>query len=235
MKRVIPTMILAAGRGERLRPLTDHTPKPLLPVAGKPLIERQIEQLAAAGVRDLVINLHHLGEQIASTLGNGERFGLSIRYSRESEKLETGGGLLNALPLLGDGPLWLLNGDVLLDLPLADFPTELPPGSAMHMLLTPTPAVREHGDFDFDGQHVTGWGEAVVYCCFALLHGSLVREFAQRHGGLTVFSMREVFSELIDQGRLTGQLYNGDWIDIGSAAQLQAATQLLQARRTNRD
>ncbi len=223
-------MILAAGRGERLRPLTDHTPKPLLPVAGKPLIERQIEQLAAAGVTELVVNLHHLGEKIASTLGNGERFGLNIRYSRETSKLETGGGLLQALPLLGDGPLWLLNGDVLMDLPLAEFPTQLPAGSAMHMLLTPTPAFRAQGDFDFDGQWVTGWGEEVVYCCFALLEGALVKDFAQRHGNLRVFSMREVFAELIQERRLSGQLYCGDWIDIGSPAQLEAATQLLERR-----
>lgn len=231
MNRPIPTMILAAGRGERLRPLTDHTPKPLLPVAGRPLIERQIEQLAAAGVKDLVINLHHLGEQIASTIGNGERFGLRIQYSREEEQLETGGGLLQALSLLGDGPLWLLNGDVLLDLPLAHFPTELPVGSDMHMLLTPTPAVREHGDFSFDGHHVTGWGEQVVYCCFALLRGSLVRDFAVSRG-LTAFSMRDVFVELIKRGTLTGQLYHGDWIDIGSQAQLEAATRLLEQRQS---
>ena len=226
----IPTMILAAGRGERLRPLTDHTPKPLLPVAGKPLIQRQIEQLAAAGVKEVVINLHHLGEQIAHFLGDGARFGVRIQYSREVHKLETGGGLLHALPLLGDGPLWLLNGDVVLDLPLAEFPTELPAGSAMHMLLTPTAGVREHGDFLFDGYRVTGWGEDVVYCCLALIRGATVRDFAARHGQLTAFSMRAVFAELIERGALTGQLYHGHWIDIGSESQLKPATALLTRR-----
>lgn len=230
MNAAVPTMILAAGRGERLRPLTDRTPKPLLPVAGKPLIEYQLEQLAAGGVRDVVINLHHLGEQIESTVGNGDRFGLNIRYSHERDKLETGGGLLHALPLLGDGPLWLLNGDVLLDLPLAQFPTRLPEGSAMHMLLTPTPAARAHGDFTFDGHRVTGWGEDVVNCCFALLEGSLVRDFSTRHGGLTAFSMREIYVELIERGQMTGQLYHGGWIDIGSTSQLQAANALMEQR-----
>lgn len=218
-----PTMIFAAGRGERLRPLTDQTPKPLLQVAGKPLIERQVEMLCAGGVTDIVINLHHLGEQIESHLGNGERFGTRLRYSPETEKLETGGGLLHALPLLGDGPIWVLNGDVLLHLPVDAFPRELPPGSDMHMLLTPTPAFRAKGDFEFDGSHVTAWGDDVVYCCFALLEGRRVRQFADEHATGPAFSMRELFVELINQGRLTGELYHGPWIDIGSAAQLESA------------
>lgn len=219
-----PVMLFAAGRGERLRPLTDTTPKPLLPVAGVPLIERQITALAAGGVGEIVINLHHLGEQIAQRLGDGSRFGVQIRYSREATKLETGGGLLQALPLLGDGPIWLLNGDVLLDLPLQTFATTLPPGSDMHMLLTPTPAFREHGDFEFDGSHVTGWGEDVVYCCFALIDGRAFRAFTERAQPGEVFSMRELFSDLIERGRLTGELYHGDWLDIGSKAQLDAAS-----------
>lgn len=218
-----PTMIFAAGRGERLRPLTDHTPKPLLQVGGAPLIERQITQLAAGGVSDVVINLHHLAEQIEKHLGAGDRFGLRIRYSREQQKLETGGGLLEALPLLGDGPIWLLNGDVAMDLPIANFPTTLPAGSDMHMLLTPTPAFREHGDFEFDGTHVTAWGNDVVYCCFALLEGARLKRFVAEHQPGTAFSLRELFVELVDTGRLTGELYHGSWIDIGSKAQLDAA------------
>ena len=217
------TMIFAAGRGERLRPLTDHTPKPLLEVGGTPLIERQITQLAAGGVTDVVINLHHLGDQIEKYLGSGERFGVCIRYSREQQKLDTGGGLLKALPLLGNGPIWLLNGDVLMDLPTADFPTTLPAGSDMHMLLTPTPAFRERGDFDFDGTHVTAWGNDVVYCCFALLEGARLQRFVSEHQPGPAFSLRELFVELIDAGRLTGELYHGPWIDIGSQAQLDQA------------
>lgn len=221
--RFPPTMIFAAGRGERLRPLTDHTPKPMLNVANKPLIERQIAMLSAGGVTDVVINLHHLGEQIEQHVGDGARFGVNVRYSRETEKLETGGGLFNALPLLGDGPLWLLNGDVLLNLPLTEFPRTLPPGSDMHMLLTPTPAFRERGDFDFDGTHVTAWGDDVVYCCFALLEGAWLRRFVADHNPGAAFSMRKVFEELINKRRLTGELYHGPWIDIGSQAQLEAA------------
>lgn len=219
-----PVMLFAAGRGERLRPLTDTTPKPLLPVAGVPLIERQIEALARGGVRDVVINLHHLGEQIEAHLGDGSRLGVRIRYSWEDRKLETGGGLLQALPLLGDGPIWLLNGDVLMDLPIDDFPVVLPPDSDLHMLLTPTPDFRSHGDFNFDGLHVTDWGEDVVYCCFALISGAAFRAFTERRLLGPVFSMRELFAELIATDRLTGQLYHGDWIDIGSKEQLDAAT-----------
>ncbi|MFK7915114.1 MAG: NDP-sugar synthase [Pseudomonadales bacterium] len=222
-KRLPTTMIFAAGRGERLRPLTDHTPKPMLPVADIPLIERQVTMLAAGGVTDVVINLHHLGEQIETHLGNGQRFGVQVRYSREQHKLETGGGLLKALPLLGDGPIWLLNGDVLMDLPVTDFPTALPAGSDMHMLLTPTPAFRERGDFNFDGTHVTAWGDDVVYCCFALLEGARLRRFVEEQQPGPAFSLRELFVELIQQGRLTGELYHGPWMDIGSKAQLEAA------------
>ncbi|MCB1683719.1 MAG: NTP transferase domain-containing protein, partial [Pseudomonadales bacterium] len=105
-------MILAAGRGERLRPLTDQTPKPMLRVHGRPLLEHQIEWLKAAGITDLVINLHHLGAQIENYFGDGERFGVRIRYSHESELLDTGGGILNALPLLGSEPFLVMNGDI---------------------------------------------------------------------------------------------------------------------------
>ena len=109
-------MILAAGRGERMRPLTDHTPKPLLPVAGRPLIEYHIEALVRAGIRELVINTSHLGEQIEAHLGDGARLGASIRFSREPPgALETGGGILQALPLLGEGPFLVVNGDVWTD------------------------------------------------------------------------------------------------------------------------
>ncbi len=105
-------MILAAGRGERMRPLTDHTPKPLLSVGGKPLIVHHIERLAAAGLRELVINHAHLGGQIVDALGDGSRFGVSIHYSAEAEALETGGGIFQALPLLGDEPFMVVNGDI---------------------------------------------------------------------------------------------------------------------------
>src|SRR5690606_7755855 len=112
-------MILAAGRGERMRPLTDHTPKPLLPAAGKPLIEHHLEALAAAGLRRVVINVAWLGEQIIAALGAGERFGLELLYSREPTALETAGGIRQALSLLGEAPFVVINGDIWTDFPLA--------------------------------------------------------------------------------------------------------------------
>ncbi len=249
-----PVMIFAAGRGERLRPLTDHTPKPLIAVAGEPLLERQLRQLAAGGVRDVVINLHHLGELIEQRIGDGSRFGLKVRYSREPQKLETGGGLHKALPLLGEGPLWLLNGDVVMTLPLATFPQLLPEGSDMHLLLTPRPEARERGDFEFDGARITGWGDGFVYAGMALIDSAYFRNFALGWLGETTatareparpgalpdagatraaseppgsFSLKEVFLALVAQGRITGSLLAGPWIDIGSPAQLSAANRLL--------
>ena len=115
-------MILAAGRGERLKPLTDQTPKPMLEVGGKPLIAHQIAWLSAAGINEIVINLHHLGDQIESFCGDGTQFGVSIRYSREAVLLETAGGIVNALPLLGERPFVLLNGDVFTDFPFGQLP-----------------------------------------------------------------------------------------------------------------
>ena len=122
MRTTLSVMILAAGRGERMRPLTDHTPKPLLGVGGKPLIVWHIERLAAAGLRDLVINHAHLGTQIEAALGDGSQFGVHIRYSPENPALETAGGIANALPLLGDAPFAVINGDIYCDYDVAHLP-----------------------------------------------------------------------------------------------------------------
>ena len=155
-------MILAAGRGTRLAPLTDQVPKPLLPVHGTPLIERQLHQLVQAGIEDVVINLYHLGEQIAAHLGDGARYGARIRYSRESELLETAGGIRQALPLLGDAPFVLLNGDIYTDFDFARLPAAPAGDCGAHLVLTPTPTHRG-GDFASDGSRVTARGEPYVY------------------------------------------------------------------------
>jgi hypothetical protein len=142
-------MILAAGRGERMRPLTDHTPKPLLPVGGKPLIVWHLERLAAAGLRDVVINHAHLGNQIEHALGDGSRWGLAIRYSPEPEgALETAGGIANALPLLGhDDPFLVVNGDIFCDWDVARAANALRPGDLAHLVLVPNPPHHPQGDF----------------------------------------------------------------------------------------
>ena len=142
-------MILAAGRGTRLKPLTDHRPKPMMEVGGRPLIAQQLRWLAEAGVAEVIINLHHLGEQIEAYVGDGRQHGLSVAYSRESMLLETGGGVVKALPWLGDEPFWLLNGDIYTDFPFRQFAKTLMPGCLAHLLLTPTPAFRQAGDFEW--------------------------------------------------------------------------------------
>jgi N-acetyl-alpha-D-muramate 1-phosphate uridylyltransferase len=210
-------MILAAGRGARLRPLTDHTPKPLLPIAGAPLIVHQVRWLAAAGIRDIVINLHHLGEDIASALGDGAAFGVRIAYSREATLLDTGGGIVKALPLLGNEPFVILNGDTWTDYPFAQLSRSLGNDLA-HLILTRTPPNRSEGDFGLEGDRVTrAEDRSCVYCGISLLSTALF------DGAPTgPFSLRDLLFDAITKGRVSGELWNGRWIDIGTPDQLEA-------------
>ncbi len=215
-------MILAAGRGTRLAPLTDDTPKPLLPLAGRPLIEWQVQALVAAGVRELVINLHHLGEQIAAHLGDGSRFGVDIQYSRETELLETGGGIVNALPLLGSETFWLLNGDIYTDFDFATLPRDLADGDRAHLVLTPTPAYRNAGDFECAAGRLTARGDTYVYCGIAVLSPTLFEGETNDH-----FSLRDLYFENLAEGRISAQIHTGEWHDIGTVAQYERLKSLL--------
>ena len=143
-------MVLAAGRGERLRPLTRTLPKPLLQVAGKTLIEHQLDRLKAAGISEVVINLHHLGEQIEALLGDGGEMGLAITYSVEEELLETGGGIKQALPLLGDEPFLVVSADTYHDIDYAGIPSALDSGMLGLLVMTANPAHHPGGDFSID-------------------------------------------------------------------------------------
>ena len=207
-------MILAAGRGERLKPLTDTTPKPLLPVRGRPLLFHQLEWLKAAGITHIVINLHHLGEQIEARIGDGSAFGVRVSYSRERELLETGGGVVQALPLLGSEPFLVLNGDIFTDFPFTALEA-LPGWADIHMLVTPTPAHRERGDFEVEAGRITARGQSYVYCGIALLRPKL---FAQDEP--VPFSLSEHFFRAIDRGAISAQIWTGFWTDIGSPDQL---------------
>jgi len=209
-------MILAAGRGERLRPLTDTTPKPMLMVRGRPLLEHQIDWLKAAGIRELVINLHHLGEQIEAHLGDGARFGVQIRYSRETELLDTGGGIVNARPQLGSEPFLLLNGDIFTDFPLTDLAL-LPDWADIHLVVTPRPAFRDTGDFEVSEGRITRRGDTYVYCGIALLRPQLLDGFAP-----VPFSLRERYFDSVRTGRASAQIWRGAWTDIGNREQLDA-------------
>ncbi len=215
-------MILAAGRGERLRPLTNRIPKPLAPVGGKPLILHQLHWLAEAGFHDVVINLHHLGGQIEELLGDGGDLGLRIHYSRESELLDTAGGIVKALPLLGDGLFLLVNGDIYTTFPLSRLPSELPDGVDMHLLLTPTPGFRDRGDFEFTDGRILGRGESHVYCGICIIRASL---FAGR--AVKPFSLRDDLFEALRDGRLSAQVWDGYWTDIGTPDQLEAVNAYL--------
>ncbi len=210
-------MILAAGRGERLKPLTDQTPKPMLPVQGMPLLEHQIGWLKGAGITELVINLHHLGEQIESYFRDGSDFGVNISYSRETELLETGGGIVNALPLLGPAPFLVLNGDIFTDFPFSQLEA-LPAWADIHLLLTPRPAFRDQGDFEASGGRIEARGERYVYCGVSILRPGI---FAQDE--VAPFSLRDHFFRAIEQDKASCQIWQGAWTDIGSIEQLEAA------------
>ncbi len=207
-------MILAAGRGERMRPLTDHTPKPLLPVAGRPLIEHHLLALAAAGFREVVINHAHLGGMIEAALGDGARFGLEIRYSAEETALETGGGIFRALPLLGSEPFLVINGDVWTDYPYARLPAA-PDGEA-HLVLVPNPPHNPRGDFLLQGGRVlSGEGRCYTFSGIGVYRPEL---FAG--GGEGAFPLAPLLRAAMARGRVSGELYQGCWVDVGTRERL---------------
>ncbi len=210
-------MILAAGRGERMRPLTDHTPKPLLPVHGKPLIEYQIQRLRDAGYHELVINLHHLGEQIEAHLGDGRALGVNIRYSVEHpDRLETGGGILQALPLLSDGPFLVVNGDVWSDCDL--HPRPLAANTLAHLLLVPNPPHNPKGDFALDDGRLRNNG--TPRHTFSGIGWYRPELFTDCRPGR--FPLAPLLRDAIAAERVTGELCKTRWMDIGTPQRLAA-------------
>lgn len=217
-------MILAAGRGERLRPLTDEVPKPMLDVAGRPLIEWHVRRLAGAGVRELVINHAHLGEAIERHLGDGARFGVAIRYSREGEALETAGGIALARPLLGEAPFLLVNADVYTDFPFVDltaFATALTAETAdACLVLVPNPPHHPQGDFALEGGRVKlAASGRLTYSGIALMHPRLVDGIAP--GARAALGPR--LQAAAAAGRLIGQRFDGLWLDVGTLERLEQA------------
>jgi N-acetyl-alpha-D-muramate 1-phosphate uridylyltransferase len=217
-------MILAAGKGERLRPLTLHTPKPLVLVAGVPLIEYHLRALVAAGITDVVINHAWLGAQIEAHLGDGARFGLSIAYSPEGEPLETGGGILRALPLLGEQPFILINGDIFTDYPFAQL--NRPLSGLAHLVLLDNPAHNVQGDFALlaNGQLVDAppGPSRLTYSGIAVLSPQL---FGGCQPG--AFKLAPLLRQAMAQGLVTGEHYRGRWVDVGTHERLAQAEQLV--------
>jgi len=220
-------MILAAGRGERMRPLTDHTPKPLLQAGGKPLIVWHLEKLAAAGFREVVINHAHLGAQIEAALGDGAKWGLTINYSPEPPgALETAGGIARALPLLGDAPFLVVNGDVFCDVDFPTFAQHDCPVSGARLLLVTNPAHHGSGDFSLaDDRIVPADGkQTLTYAGIGVFSPPMFRK-------LTVgqpMKLRPLLDAAIAAGTLAGEHYTGRWVDVGTPERLAELDQELK-------
>lgn len=211
-------MILAAGRGERMRPLTDVTPKPLLPVAGKPLIVWHLEKLASAGIQEVVINLAWLGEKIPAMLGSGDRWGLSIHYSNEvALGLETGGGICKALPILGEEPFLLVNGDVFSAHDLRPLVERGLAGDCLaHLLLVDNPAHHPQGDFTLLETGAVQNKAGLTFAGISVLSPRLFE-------GMPVapFPLAPRLRQAMDRGLVTGEKHQGLWVDVGTVERLQ--------------
>lgn len=209
-------MILAAGRGERLRPLTDRTPKPLLPAGGRPLIEHTIAALARAGFPEILINLSHLGEQIQARLGDGARLGAKLLYSPEGETaLETGGGIHRALPLLGGEPFLVVNGDIATDYPFERLHTQ--PFGLAHLVLTDNPPHHPKGDFALrEGALLDSTENGYTFSGIGVYRPEL---FAGCKPGK--FPLAPLLREAMAKGLVSGEIYRGFWMDIGTEARLR--------------
>ena len=221
-------MILAAGRGERMRPLTDTTPKPLLAVGGKPLIVWHLERLAAAGFKEIVINHAHLGEQIEKALGDGSRFGLSIAYSAEpAGALETAGGVANALPLLGPEPFLVISGDIYVE---CDYRTLLRPLAAddtAFLWMVDNPVWHAQGDFSIvDGRLTLDEGPRLTYANIGLFSPS----FFSGIGKGERLPMSPLFRRGIAANTIAADRYTGLWDNLGNPSQLEQLDQLLRNR-----
>ena len=221
-------MVMAAGRGERMRPITDKLPKPLVPVAGKPLIVYHLERLAAAGVRDVVVNLSWLGDQIRAALGDGREYRLSISYSQEpAQPLETGGGIFKALPLLGPGPFLVVNGDTWSDIDYSHLALE--DGANGRIVLVPNPTHNLRGDFGIDGDFVVD-RETDRFTYSGV--GVYRPEFFDRCSPGR-FPMLPLLKRAIAARVLRGEVHRGEWCDVGTPERLATLDAEVRGRRGN--
>lgn len=211
-------MILAAGRGERLRPLTDHTPKALIDVNGKPLLQWHLENLARAGFTEIIINLAHLGEQIAAFAGNGDRWGINIHYSRELEALETGGGIFKALPLLGDSAFLVINADIWTDYPLYKLRNHH--CSHAHLVMVPNPEHNPEGDFFLNhgliqADITSNPTDKLTFSGIGIYHPRL---FADCNAGK--YSLAPLLKTAMTAAKVTGEVFQNHWYDSGTRERL---------------
>jgi len=206
-------MILAAGLGQRMLPLTEHTPKPLLKVGGQCLIEYHLHRLRDAGIVDVVINHAYLGEQIEQTLGDGTKYGLSIQYSPEPDRLETGGGIFNALPLLGS-PFIVVNADVWTDYPFVQL--QKPLSGLAHLVLVDNPAHNQKGDFALKHEYVHAQGDQYYTFSGIGVYGAELFQGCEPGA----FPLAPLLRRAMDQQRVSGVVYSGQWVDIGTPERL---------------
>jgi len=222
-------MLLAAGRGERMRPLTDHTPKPLLEVGGKPLIVWHIERLAHAGLTELVINHAHLGEQIAQMLGDGSRYGVSIHYSAESIALETAGGIAYASHLLGDNAFAVINADIYCDYDFAQLPlraASLCDSTDMaHLILVSNPEQHPNGDFGLRAGRIVDSPPRHTFSGMGIYKMELFQHLSP---GM-IAPLAPLLRAQIALGKISGEYYSGYWVDVGTPQRLQQLDNTLRA------
>jgi MurNAc alpha-1-phosphate uridylyltransferase len=228
-------MLLAAGRGERMRPLTDRTPKPLLEVGGKALIVWHIENLVRAGIREIVINHAHLGAQIEKALGDGSRFGAHIQYSPEAHALETAGGIANALPLLGNEPFAVINGDIFCDYDFAYLRERAAGlkvnGDAAHLVLANNPVQHPNGDFGLQQQRVTDNTPKLTFCGIGLYQPALFSGIARG----TKAPLAPLLRAQIAFGKVSGEHHQGLWMDVGTPQRLaELDSQVCTLQKTSR-
>ncbi len=221
-------MILAAGRGERMRELTQQTPKPLLRVQGKYLIEHAIKNLTQAGIKEIVINVSYQGAQIKTALGNGERYGVAIYYSEETERLETGGGIKQALSLLGEAPFVVMSCDIVTHYPIQQLPRE--PKGLGHLIMVNNPAYHAQGDFILQEDQVrlpafSSLSASVSTLTFGNIGVLRPELFASHATGY--FRLAQVLLPAISQQQITGEHYQGYWYNIGTPQDLQEINLLL--------
>ena len=235
---MMKALVFAAGLGERMRPLTEHTPKPLLLAGGKPLIAWHLEKLAALGVREVVINTSWLAEQFPLALGDGSRWNLRLHYAHEGPTpLETGGGMLNALPLLGDAPFLVVNGDIWTDFDFSLLPRE--PAGEAHLLLVDNPPQHPRGDYHLDAHGVLHDDRAtpcLTYAGIGMYRPSILDGWRAVIGDAPGsertpprFSVVPLQQHFMAQGRISGQHYRGQWTDVGTPQRLQALEDALRA------
>ena len=230
-------MILAAGEGRRMRPLTDVTPKPLLEVAGKPLIEHHIARLATAGFTEIVVNVSHLGQQLVDFLGDGSQWQVAISISSEEAPLETAGGIIQALPHLGDAPFLLVNGDVFTDYPFTQLREMAPSERGAHIVLVPNPAHHPLGDFALQEDrvaHPPSSESEVDDPMIGTYSGIGVYDPAMFHDCVPgKRPLKPLLDSAITGGALTGELYQGVWEDVGTSERLTALNQRFPSDSAN--